>query len=415
MKETYSVSVPGAKYPSSKDFQTQSRHAQVWQLLLKKAHGSQATCLCTGPGLKRLSIRHLKDSDRYVLARCANTGPEHAFDCRFFSEDESRTGLKSYVDGVVVEGDDDDVKVRLSQAIKLRKKNDAVEPQVELILDPRKPGRTQRAMTLLGLLHLLWTRSDLNTWVPNMEGKRSDTILQWLLIQTAEHIKTCRMTLDRVLLSPARNGSKEATRNVSVLEKAKTLQYRLIAVGVLQPYAGGVDEMSALSLMNSAGMPTLYLKSDVWADAQRSFAREILAWRQGAKTISIAFIGQRHNSRYYDVLDMALMHVSDMLIPLDSGLEGTVEAMLREQKRKFSKPLRFDGDDKTLPDFWLKDLDDEYPMEVFGMNTPEYLLRKADKVTFYDAEYKARLGWWYWDAYQDPAGANIPHLPPATR
>ncbi len=89
--------------------------------------------------------------------------------------------------------------------------------------------------------------------------------------------------------------------------------------------------------------------------------------------------------------------------------------MLREQKRKFSKPLRFDDDDKTIPDFWLNDLDDEYPMEVFGMNTPEYLQRKADKVLHYQTEYSKRLGWWSWDAYQNSDVASSPALPPATR
>jgi hypothetical protein len=109
------------------------------------------------------------------------------------------------------------------------------------------------------------------------------------------------------------------------------------------------------------------------------------------------------------------MRVSDMLIPLDSSLEGVVETMLREQKRKFSKPLRFDADEQTLPDFWLNDLKDEYPMEVFGMNTPDYLQRKAAKIIHYQTEYSKRSGWWQWDAAEDPDARNIPQLPPAMK
>ncbi|TNB98531.1 DUF1173 domain-containing protein [Pseudomonas jessenii] len=415
MFETYSIQLPGAKYPCSKDYQTLPANAEKWQRLLKNAHGKSATCLCLGNGQKALNIRHLKALKRYVLARSANSGHEHATDCRFFSEAEYRTGLGSYVEGVVQEGNEDDVSVRLSQAIQLRKKNDDADPKVDLPFDSRKPGRTQRAMSLLGLLHLLWTRSGLNTWFPKMEGKRDDSILQWLLERTAENIKTHRMTLDRVLLSPAKHGS----RNREVLDRAKTHQYRLIAVGVLQPFSGGVDDtlddLQSLPLMSSAGIPTMWLKGKPWADARLSFAHELNAWKSGAKTVAIAFLSLRDKSRYYDVLEVALMRVSEMLIPLDSGLEGKVEAMLREQKRKFSKPLRFDADDKTIPDFWLNDLDDEFPMEVFGMNTTEYVLRKNAKISHYQTEYAQRLGWWYWDACNNSDVTSIPPLPPATR
>lgn len=419
MFEIFEVEVPGAQFPCSKEYQTEKDKAKRWQWLLKNAHGKQAKCLCRGQGAKLLNIRYLKGSDHYFLAKCANTGSEHAFDCRFFSEAESRSGLRAYVEGVVLEGGDNDVSVRLSHAIQIRANNDGDDPQPVLALNPRKPRRTQRVMTLLGLLHLLWTRSNLHAWVPAMEGKRKDAILEWQLKKTAENIKTHRMTLDRVLLTPAQRSSMDAKRNVSVLDTAKKHNYRLLAVGVLEPFAGAVedivDQMPALSLMNSAGIPKLYLNGQVWPDAQKSFAREIAAWKKGAKTIAIAFFNLRQNSKYYDVLEVALMRVSDMLIPLDSSLEGVVETMLREQKRKFSKPLRFDADEQTLPDFWLNDLKDEYPMEVFGMSTPDYLQRKAAKIIHYQTEYSKRSGWWQWDAAEDPDARNIPQLPPAMK
>ncbi|TDV42459.1 uncharacterized protein DUF1173 [Pseudomonas helmanticensis] len=419
MSETFKVEVPGAKYPCSKELQTLSANADQWKKLLKKAHGQQAKCLCQGQGAKLLNIRYLKGSDRYFLAKCANTGPEHAFDCRFFSDAESRSGLQSYVEGVVREGDDNDVSVRLSQAIQIRASHDDADPRPVPAFNPSKPKRTQRVMTLLGLLHLLWTRSNLHSWFPRMAGKRSDATLEWLLEKTAEDIKTYRMSLDRVLLTPAKKGSTGARRNVSVLQRAKKNNYRLIAVGVLEPFAGAVDgtvdHLPELSLKSSAGIPKLYLNEQVWSEAQKSFAREIAAWKKGAKTIAIAFFNLRKNSPYCDVLEVALMRVSEMLIPLDSGLEAIVEAMLRAQQRKFSKPLRFDADEQTLPDFWLNDLADEYPMEVFGMSTPDYQQRKAAKINHYQTEYAQRLGWWHWDAAADCDVTSLPPLPPATK
>ena len=86
---------------------------------------------------------------------------------------------------------------------------------------------------------------------------------------------------------------------------------------------------------------------------------------------------------------------------------------LCEQERSFVKPLRFDADDDTLPDFWLTDTDGEraLPMEVFGMSTPDYIARRDDKITLYNDKYSAQ-GWWFWDATARDAENNIATFPP---
>ncbi|GME47298.1 hypothetical protein ACJ4_42650 [Pantoea sp. QMID4] len=47
------------------------------------------------------------------------------------------------------------------------------------------------------------------------------------------------------------------------------------------------------------------------------------------------------------------------------------------------------------------------PMEVFGMNTPEYLLRRQVKTAHYEAEYGPGR-WWYWNA---AAKSDMPAFP----
>ncbi|KII64366.1 Mitochondrial cardiolipin hydrolase [Thelohanellus kitauei] len=74
-----------------------------------------------------------------------------------------------------------------------------------------------------------------------------------------------------------------------------------------------------------------------------------------------------------------------------------------------SPPLRYDGEEDVFPDFVLKDVPgvDALPMEVFGMNTPEYLQRKQEKSVHYDAEY-GQGRWWYWEA---TVRSEIPAFP----
>ena len=109
------------------------------------------------------------------------------------------------------------------------------------------------------------------------------------------------------------------------------------------------------------------------------------------------------------VIDVALMTVSPRFIPLDSGYERMVEDRLWQEKRAFIKPLRYDSEEDVFPDFVLKDVPgvDALPMEVFGMNTPDYLLRKQEKIAHYNKEY-GEGRWWYWNATYIP---EIPVLP----
>lgn len=116
-----------------------------------------------------------------------------------------------------------------------------------------------------------------------------------------------------------------------------------------------------------------------------------------------------------DVIGIALMRVSPRFIPVDSGKEEIIEARLYEQKRSFVKPLRFDTDDDTLPDFWLMDTGGErpLPMEVFGMRTPDYLARRDDKIALYNDKYGTE-GCWFWDATVQDAENRITAFPTKT-
>lgn len=89
-----------------------------------------------------------------------------------------------------------------------------------------------------------------------------------------------------------------------------------------------------------------------------------------------------------------------------------VEVRLWQEKRAFSKPLRYDGEDDVFSDFMLTDVPgkEALPMEVFGMNTPEQLQRKRVKTAIYDRESSAG-NWWQWEVsgdYEDHCMSDPP-------
>ena len=138
-------------------------------------------------------------------------------------------------------------------------------------------------------------------------------------------------------------------------------------------------------------------------------------WREGRRVIAIVQTDQPTSASKAQALNVALMVVSDEWIPIESGYEGVIEALLREQGRRFVKPMRFDaGQEQVFPDFWLMDVGAgrEVPMEVYGRQDPKYLARKQVKCAYY-AQHYGPTGWWSWDASSDPRGLNIPAFPPA--
>ncbi|WP_242455724.1 DUF1173 family protein [Pantoea agglomerans] len=112
------------------------------------------------------------------------------------------------------------------------------------------------------------------------------------------------------------------------------------------------------------------------------------------------------------IIEAALMTVSRRYIPLDSAYEELVEERLWQEKRAFMKPLRYDGEEDVFPDFVLTDVRgaESVPMEVFGMNTPDYLQRKREKIAHYDKEFGTGR-WWKWDVTDPAQKDDIPDFP----
>ncbi|WP_137887577.1 DUF1173 family protein [Pseudomonas sp. 2FE] len=414
LNRRFPVLVASKRY--SPEFQSDPQYAKSWKAVLEKAYGTHAVCQCPSSGDRKLSIKRREDSDGFHLARFAGTGHEHSNECRFYAPAPERSGMQGYDVGVVEEGDDGSIRVRLARGIRVQA---ARAEGGESSEEKKSPGKRKPAMTLLGLLHLLWSEARINAWYPAMEGKRNAGIVNYALLQAAERISASRMKLSDVLLLAALKDSKDAARNQTVAMSAISRDYRLVAVSPLARYNADrhAGDLLKLPLSGPFGMPALHLPPAVWATTVKRFEREISAWKRGSRVIAVAQVTPRNGTTVpqADVVELALMQVSERWIPLDSDYEGVIEARLHAAGRSFDKPLRYDADEsEVFPDFWLLDAGKDFPLEVFGMNTPVYLERKAVKTAWYNREYGGD-GWWSWNAASDPQGKNVPPFPEKTR
>lgn len=411
------ITLGGTTRPYSPEFQTAEQFKDGWKRVLLMAHGkADVRCCCAGVGEKRLSVHSRANSDRFHLARFPETGAEHSEDCIYYGVDPSMSGLGSYRRGVVQELDDGAVKIKLKVGLQQRataapEEADG-EPSAASKMPATRPRSGQASMTLLGLLHFLWTQAALNTWSPGMEGKRNIGVVHYHLMRSAmtTYAGRTRLAQNLVVATPSASG-QQASHNKAKSLDAVTQRRRLVVIAPLAQHQEGIERSSTLPIAAFHGIPYLTLDECVWEPMERRFAAEIDAWRAGNPVIAVVQTDPPKSSAgsmRAQIVDVALMQVTRDWIPVDSGYEALVADKLVAEKRRFDKPLRFDaGEDAVFPDFWLRDLDNPAPLEVWGMSTPEYEARKTEKGVHYDETY-GKDGWWSWNA---SIGEPVPDFP----
>lgn len=406
-----------------------------WRKKLGDAYANKVearvTCLCKGKPddltLRRLVVRYLKDSDRFSLSGWKHSGGQHRHDCRFYSVWPDDTSAGAYSSSVVRVNDDGTFSITLPVGLSRQTGTDKPASDVNPARHPRT-GKSKPSMSLLGLGHFIWQQAEINTWKPQYVKNRPRNAL-WLASRIngmAQNIRISRLTLKDVLLVSAASEGAQKEANQQRVSYSKDNQKRMLAIALLKADAEqGYAEMQAghLILSSPLGFPKLNVSPNVFRACERSFGNELSAWKAGHKVVAIVETEpptrryERINGRNVpiteaEVIGIALMRVTPRFIPVDSGYEAIIEARLCEEERSFIKPLRFDAEEDTLPDFVLTDVDgkESVPMEVFGMNTDEYRARRAVKTEGYNKEYGVG-GWWSWDATRKDAEENIPAFP----
>lgn len=414
---TVEVTLAGMTRPYSSEFQTADQFKDGWKRVLLMAHGkADVRCTCPGSGERRLSIHSRSNSDRFHLARFPETGSEHSEDCVYYGVDPSMSGLGSYRRGVVQELDDGAVKIKLKVGLQQRATAAPEEGDASSSAPPSmsatRPRSGQASMTLLGLLHFLWTQAGLHTWSPGMEGKRNLGVVHYHLMLSAMSTYAGRVRLAQNLLiaTPTAAGQQAGHNKAKALE-AVTQRRRLVVIAPLAQHQEGMDGSSALPIAGFHGIPHLGLDDGIWASIERRFVRELDAWRAGNSIIAVAQTDPPKSSAgnvRARVVEISLMQITRDWIPVDSGFEALIAEKLVAEKRRFEKPLRFDaGEDAVFPDFWLRDVSIPIPLEVWGMSSTDYQARMREKTAHYDEAYGTGT-WWAWNA---AIGDPVPDLP----
>jgi len=387
------------------------RHQLDWlrdspegQAILQSLHPRQKQkrlrCACQEPPQQQaqMVIRH-RDSS-YHIARMPDTGHHHVRgQCDFYSERASsdRNGGGEYVKAIIHHDDVTDIKINFP----LRKATPPDQDRVKTTSSSGK-GRTQRdSLGLGGLLSHLWNEAAINTWNGG-QGRRWEQLLRDLKTVAAGTTLGQRKLLDHLYLQPA---ASEAWLPPAPADVAQSRDMVLLLFKVS---ASHTTQYGSVYLKTSKG-GSLFVKKPVMDALMRSYpqvraefalraAREHAPLDRGPQVICLALAQWASIGKTATLViqQAALMLASWRYIPVESSHELRIADLLVQQRRTFTKPMRYDADaDVVFPDFILSDTGgDGTPMEVYGVNgSPVYEARKQEKRQHY---LQCGAAFWEW-------------------
>lgn len=364
------------------------------QLVLERCHrvqqGQRLRCACQPDGQQpELVIRLLQD--HYYIARMPETGHLHARPCPMFSEDASLSGVTEYEGALRYRGELAEVKVGFAL-------HSALAPPVVRAGSLVRAGDTVRrgSMGLPGLLSLLWTHSELNSWTPG-------SVRPWVRVRSSLQDAAARIYLGkRCLLDhlfvQTDSGQAWLPAAPAVATDWNANKLLLLKVGsMIKTPLGG-------AYFKTSGGELVLAPRAVLAALMRSYPRvaPFLAARGGRQArpavICLALVHWKmvRGASCLSLLQGALMLTNWRMIPVESSYELQIADLLVAQGRRFTKPMRYDAAvDAVFPDFVLSDAGEGgVPMEVYGISgNGQYEARKQDKRAWYQAQGRR---FWEW-------------------
>lgn len=418
------------------------------QLILQNAKLDRANvvCLCNGDGEPVYMTMATVDK-RIHLRRLPRQGGKHNHRCVSYGGISDRAS-DLYTDDAICEKGDF-VHISLDGPL-----SEIIGEPVDYAPSGREIKATKNirrsSMSMLGLLNYLWEEASLNIWWPRMEGKRGSWTVKPSLLEVCEGrtFKNGKRLREYVFI-PETPRSRDSGTNAYAEASEDLLEHLRRIEGAGAPneacYGIVIGEINRIidprPGQRSAGLVMKYLDQPFWDNhgvirrLDRSFEHPMARARTRGPAskakpgdVSLGPASTKTAYRLFGIFAVglskhkdsvvlkqgAVMETTERLIPIASDYEGRLEHKLFSEGRAFLKPLVYDGERYTFPDFEL--LDSALPvrpvLEVYGYSGDEYEARKREKHVEY---VRTRTPYWYWDLKVTRDIPNLDAFPPAER
>lgn len=324
----FPVSIGGKLY--SVNFQTLQEFQKGWRSVLAQAHGGIAICVCRPleDGARKLSIKYVKATDHYHLARFRDTEEQHHPECCFaisYPEGEKQQNDNQECSAAVRTSNDGvDVSFHLGLSTATQTQSRSRSEQAAPI--PRKKRTTLKS---LELLYLIWEKAGLTVWLPSFAGKRNYFTAFYRIANESQKITINGVPLANVLLLQTTLKNESASHRNSVLtHSAIKNQQKLFVISKLARYKPNKHENypSNMPIIGYFGMPWINVSPELWRRTEEACQLAYDAWVAGKDVIAIALIEPKTKASS-SALEIALMEVTEELLPVQmqgkqQGLSG---------------------------------------------------------------------------------------------
>ena len=362
----------------------------------KKVHG-HANCDCNADRL-RLVIRKIAELNR--LSLWPNEGTKHAPLCIFYRNEIHDQVARSFARQSIIESVDGLVTITPAFDLSLKLSKNAVTKGPQ-------PGKTaaqsvtRRKAGLTALLQFLWERSKLNSIKSRPPDFSKTTYRLWLAMRDC---KIGKADMDSVTFLPgmSRQSPNWHSQFLTRLKKSDT-DKKIYGVVIGKLVSLVKAQYGYCYTVNSLGA-LLYVDDALQSKLATSFPQAFQAVAQeSGLNVFLAAQVEITSGGNLKARDCGFIVTSRDFIPVDSMYEAQFSNKLVDEDRAFDKPLKVENG--LLPDFVLLDTPTPTFVEVWGMNTDDYKLRRAEKVKAYANLNHVLLEW---DAAN---GDSMPQLP----
>lgn len=396
IKTSYKVKFGGGSY--SPELVAENPIIYAEKLYAQRATVGHALCLCNENNLKLQIRRH---GSVFHLAVWVNEGHLHKTGC-FFNR-------KSHAEDIANRSHNSSIKINTNGRIVINPKfpiNIGIECNGSSLAHGYKKSHDSKKkyMGLQGLLNLIWEESRNNQYF-GIDRNHSKAFYH--VIHSGGMIRLGKSGLNKLLYVPCSFHKHAVDDLMHYLRKeshGKT-PTAFICAEVLAVRKVKYSYEIRLSHTNQK----IYADQALWDKLYSSYRRQIQNCEtstNGERLVTLMQVCLSGNNPQtatnLKLLDSAFLMTSEQYVPVDSTHECELANVLTSNRRRFIKPLSIE--DELKPDFILLDTKPNVFIEVWGMETPEYLERKRVKVTLYR---KSDMRLIEWDAINN----DIPNLP----
>lgn len=354
-------------------------------------------CLCQPEGVPMYIARL---GDGFIVKRMPFTGHCHAPDCGSYEPPLEMSGRGEVAPAIREDLATGLTALRVDFALCQRPGRAAPMSTGELSGSARSLGSR---LTLRGVLHYLWEQAELNRWHPGFEGRRPWAAVRRHLLRAAQTTLVGGQPLAQRLYVPEVFSAEQ--REVLAQRRRQQWASALPRPGQPQPLLLVLAELKQLLPARYGHQAVLKHLPDVpfGLDAAlarrliRRFEAELATWSADSH-LHLVLLATAALSEHGlpSLVEVTLMLTTAAWLPVDNAWEAELLNALVQERRRFSKPMRYQlAAGERLPTAVLADTE--------APPTPLYVLCGTEASTAVPTDDRA----WCWS----PQDSVLPALP----